>query len=640
MRRFFVVLSAVIGLALCVGLTSASARPLRWSGINQLQYSGGIALGSIACEGQSNCVALDAYGRVARLELHSSSPPDGQPRSFYPVVLGTPGQPSAIACPNVNCTAVTDTGGETTFDLKSPTHHARYDRVDPGASAARTRATPGLACPSPTLCVIADDAGNIVTLSPTDPQNATRTALDPGGSLVAVACPTATQCTAISQTEQWTFDPRDPATHVTATIETGTGQATALACPSTAQCTSVDASGRETTFDPQTATAGTPVAVSISPKADDSAVVCLTTTACIAADRDGNLDSFDPETGASISQTPTANLDDLACASATECIADTSTGSAELVTPGALKVGTPLPVDGGRPLLAVSCPSATRCVTVDYEHEITFDPKSSSARSYARPYVLLGFGQPVTGIACPLTSLCSAVRGNAEVRFDPGDYHAADRYHDLHSAGTIVAVRCPRQTECVGIDSKGTAVTYDPSTGQVAHSHIDVDANRALTALACPSTSQCTATDDDGTATSFDPLTGRRLTRLTIDRGIGLDTRSGGSDRELDGIACDSTRACVAVDSRGDVVSFDPASPRGIKRDHVDNLAGLTAVACPTDGLCVLAGADGRVFTGRPYATRWTPTRLLGAVALDAITCVNATDCVAVDAAGAEFASH
>ena len=98
------------------------------------------------------------------------------------------------------------------------------------------------------------------------------------------------------------------------------------------------------------------------------------------------------------------------------------------------------------------------------------------------------------------------------------------------------------------------------------------------------------ATDDDGHAISFDPLTGHRLLDATIDAKVGLDTPGDASGHELDAITCHNTRACAAVDTLGDVVTFDPRSRHGARLHCYDSATGLTAISCPNDAMCMATG--------------------------------------------------
>ena len=82
----------------------------------------------------------------------------------------------------------------------------------------------GVACPSATQCTAIDGSGQEVTFDPSAPGTPTPVTVGAGESLNAVACPSATQCTAAAT--QWgtanqptgyavTFDPQTPGAPVT-----------------------------------------------------------------------------------------------------------------------------------------------------------------------------------------------------------------------------------------------------------------------------------------------------------------------------------------------------------------------------------------------------------------------------------------
>ena len=125
-----------------------------------------------------------------------------------------------------------------------------------------------------------------------------------------------------------------------------------------------------------------------------------------------------------------------------------------------------------------------------------------------------------------------------------------------------------------------------------------------------------------------------------IDKPVGLDAPSGDSDDELDGIACKGTRLCVAVDTLGNVVRFDPHSKSGGQLKSVDKGHALNAVACPSGTRCLLADSAGRILTGNPHSGGWTAATLPGAASLTDVTCRSTATCVAVDDAGNEFAAR
>ena len=92
----------------------------------------------------------------------------------------------------------------------------------------------------------------------------TPAAIDKNGhgqqSLSGVACPSATQCTAVDQSgQQVTFNPASPGTPTPTAIDVH--NLDGVACPTATQCTAVDVSGRQVTFNP--ASPGTPTPTTI-----------------------------------------------------------------------------------------------------------------------------------------------------------------------------------------------------------------------------------------------------------------------------------------------------------------------------------------------------------------------------------------
>ncbi|HTW20299.1 MAG TPA: hypothetical protein VME70_08825, partial [Mycobacteriales bacterium] len=106
----------------------------------------------------------------------------------------------------------------------------------------------GVACPSATQCTAIDVAGRQVTFDPASPgtPTPTPTTIDTGHDLIGVACASATRCIAVDgDGRQVTFDPASPGAPTLTTIDLTT--LTAIACVSADECTAVDATGYETT---------------------------------------------------------------------------------------------------------------------------------------------------------------------------------------------------------------------------------------------------------------------------------------------------------------------------------------------------------------------------------------------------------
>jgi hypothetical protein len=212
---------------------------------------------------------------------------------------------------------------------------------------------------------------------------------------------------------------------------------------------------------------------------------------------------------------------------------------------------------------------------------------------------------------------------------------------DPSSDEGIVGVRCPSRTECVAADANGGAVTYNPKTGKLIRRHVDPGADGgSLVALACFSTTQCTAVDNDGDMGTFQPRTGKQIASAKIDVPVGLNAPSGDSSDQLSSIACPGATFCVAVDTLGNVVTFNPRSRANATPTTIDKGHQLNAIACPSTGRCVLVDSAGQALTGNPHQTSWTTTTLSGASALADVTCLKSGECVAVDSIGDAFATR
>jgi hypothetical protein len=649
-RRFITTFLLVASFCAFLGVSAGAAgAKLNWTGAIKLDVTGGVALAKVACVPGSECVGLDAQGRYVRFD-----PATGAASS--PVVLASGGIATGVACPLAgDCIALFQDGHAVAFDPETGSAATPIE-VDAEATVSAAQGAHGLACPDAGECVAVDGDGAVVVFNPGDPAAATAPVKVDAGEdfgLVAVTCESATQCTAISQTKAIDFDPQTLSSAATGTAagpQAATvapkGLLSALACPAGDQCTAVDSLGREVSFDPQTLAATPPVSLDseqINPLTDIS---CPAATSCVAVSEGGRLLDFNPGAVATVGVsnaivlTGTGGLTSVACTSPTACTAVDTNGQAAQFSLSSMSAPTLKRVDSGTALDALACASATQCTAADRSHELTFDPLRVSRGAFTG--LRRGSLGDIGALACPRTDLCTATSVGRALAFDPQRFRPPSaRKIDAHGDVNIVAVRCRGASDCVAIDTDGGAVIYNGATGRLLRKQlINVDNDEALTALACPTKTQCTALDNDGTMITFRPLTGKRVARARIDAKVGLDAPSGGSSNELDGLACVSSTRCVAIDTLGDAVSFDPRTGHAVTPRVIDASHALTAIACPLAGACVATDDAGRLLTGNLASGTWSAQQLHGASALTAITCSGATECVAVDAAGAAFVGH
>jgi hypothetical protein len=108
--------------------------------------------------------------------------------------------------------------------------------------------------------------------------------------------------------------------------------------------------------------------------------------------------------------------------------------------------------------------------------------------------------------------------------------------------------------------------------------------NYLLVEVACPSLSECAAVDTEGNVSTFDPQAPgpRALTPLAGVAG-------------LIGVACPTTAECVGLDIDGPEVTFDPANPSTDSVTAVGTapVAPAPAGACPAARSCVTSRTTG-----------------------------------------------
>jgi hypothetical protein len=515
-----------------------------------------------------------------------------------------------------------------------------------------------VSCPLVSQCTAVDSVGQEVTFAPGSSQQPAPTTVDPGNGVHAVACPSPVQCTAVDDRREVTFDPLSPGTVSRVTLVPADGPMLGdLACPSVSQCTTTDSSGGELTFDPNSVGSATPVSIESNATYD---LACPSISQCTALDAVGREVTFDPN----------------------------SPGSP---APKALGIGSDHPAEG------ISCPSVSQCTAIDLSspsaavREVTFDPNSPGSPTP----VVIDAGSATTGppnafrrhISCPTVTLCAvtdgdyanAMGGNVrEVTFNPtspGMPVPVIIGESFKFFQFIAALDCPSATECVAVSLSGTEREFDPHSPTADGFGLKIDyVGGGITAVACPARSLCvgvlpypslyvpatvvyivfnpqlpggfkTTSMLDSEPTGIACPSSRRCVAVTLrgDEGT-LNTRSLTrpnslriDSRPLAAIACPSMRQCTAVDDQGREVTFNPVAPRRHTTRTVDTGLNLTAVACPVTRQCTAVDNVGREVTFNPETAHGGQARRIDASsAITSVACPSVTECSAVDITGYE----
>lgn len=523
-------------------------------------------------------------------------------------------------------------------------------RADPAWSAPvfldgeGTRALTGVACPSSSQCTAVDVSGQEVTFEPASPGGAVAHTLEPAGLPVggagvgyikiSVACPSRSQCTAVDgRGGEVTFDPLAPGFPVVHAVDTA--GLNGVACASASQCTAVDASGREVTFDPLARGTEAPVAID---SVGLRGVACPSSSQCSALDASGRVVTFDPASP----NTPTSQVVagsggawlSVACPSIAQCTAVDGSGEEATFDPRAPGSAAGMRIDTAG-FSSVACPSTSQCTAVDSaSREVTFDPTSPGRPTPVGP-LGTGPGTESVIVACPSPAQCTGVDlTGEEATFDPTS-PGRPRPVQMYTGASLVRVACPTRSLCVAVGLEPflfrpqllDEVAFNPSSPQKPSVH-RVSYNPP-TALACPSRTECVAFDSSGAEITFNPTDPGTLPSSPNRQSIRPPSL---------GVACPSATQCIAVNDEGQEVTFDPlrtALPAARAIDSARSQHGtLTAVACPAVSQCTAVDTGGREVTFNPRSPSRRTNYQIDTTGLSALACPSTRRCIAVDTAG------
>lgn len=264
---------------------------------------------------------------------------------------------------------------------------------------------------------------------------------------------------------------------------------------------------------------------------------------------------------------------------------------------------------------AVSCSTESLCVAVGYEGSVyvSTDP-TGGASAWSVADVNDGRNAThLTAVSCPSASLCIAVSGGfgeAAGRVLTSTAPASGRWQTTQLADSpdLRGVSCATPSLCVAVAKGGRIfVSGDPTGGASAWREASSPTPRDLEAASCVAAPLCAAGDAGGNIlTSTDPTGGASF----------AETNTAGSV-QITGLTCPTATRCVAVDNNADVLtSTDPAGGPGSWT--FENLVpfeaaqpdtgqfvknALWGASCTSPSLCVLVGANSRIFTATdPFA--------------------------------------
>jgi WD40-like Beta Propeller Repeat len=325
-----------------------------------------------------------------------------------------------------------------------------------------------VSCPSPSLCVAGDWAGDILTS--TNPA---------------------------SGRSAWSMAP----------ISAGFGpEVSDLSCPSASLCLGLGSNYRLLSSADPTGGASAWAQVNIDPEDFLDALSCPSASLCVAVDVGDVLISTDPTGGAtawartSIGQGIVGY--DISCPSVSECVATVTQGDILSSTDptGGASAWTKTQISQGN-VGAISCPSVLLCVVSGPGGSVlTSTDPTGGASAWNETQIDPGNG--VTAISCPSVSLCVAVDadGNILTSRDPAAGVGAWSSASVEPGRVLYDISCPSLSLCVVGDDKGDVLTStDPTGGANAWSIAGVDMPPCASQTTACLSDQLYARDDQGT---------------------------------------------------------------------------------------------------------------------------------------------
>ncbi|MGH2843042.1 MAG: hypothetical protein ACRDKL_05580, partial [Solirubrobacteraceae bacterium] len=273
--------------SIITNLTSANGT---WESIDSSQVTGNMAPSVPAqasdCPTQSECILAggDDYAVSANI---TSPTPAWTSNAMYPASYSGSEDPSALSCVGVTICLAADQAGNilTTTDVTSGQPWTVTSIDTPSGQAGILNY---LSCSPDGLCLAADQIGDVyvdpdVTSDPTDWSEVT---VESGQNVTGVSCPSASLCLLTDDGGRvWvSTDPSQAGSWSAATLTAAGAEATGVSCSSTQLCVVIDSAGDAFTSFAPAAKASSWSEDGIDAPYALSSVSCSPQNACVASD--------------------------------------------------------------------------------------------------------------------------------------------------------------------------------------------------------------------------------------------------------------------------------------------------------------------------------------------------------------------
>ena len=303
-----------------------------------------------------------------------------------------------------------------------------------------------------------------------------------------------------------------------------------------------------------------------------------------------------------------APLTNLACPSATQCTATTGTRVITFtLTANGRAIGhrwVRTPFRGrGVQINGIWCPLTTMCTVFQSQSVTGFNPQAFRYR--ASKLVAPDYGEGLVAVRCPSRSRCVAIDSFGHgATYSPQTGKRLGKTIAINGNERLTALACPSATQCTALDDAGSQITFSPASGRRLNSaRIDTAVGlddpeqgegNELDAVSCPTTSSCVAVDTLGNVITFRPLASAGSAATVA------------FTQHWNSISCRRTGRCVAVGDSGAVLAGSAGVVGGSSGPWttatLSGAADLNAVACPIADRCVAVDSAGHAFALVPAA--------------------------------------
>jgi hypothetical protein len=368
-----------------------------------------------------------------------------------------------------------------------------------------------------------------------------------------------------------------------------------------------------------------------------SSVSCAPgTTDCVIGESNGNA-VYATNVSATAEATwtawsgPTHPNEAVACPASTLCVLANGEGK-EKGSGAAIYYATSLggswtkaPTSFG--VVTAYCPSSSFCIAGQMDGHIKY---SENPASTSWPEVAIGGKtETMNSVFCLSSSFCAAVTNAGELYIADTEAKVKEKEAwkstDVDGTTALHGISCTSTTSCVAVDGTGDVLDLTiESSGAATVSKSDVDGTNELTAVTCAS-SACVTVDNQGNIF------------VSTNAGESWSEQSLVVGNKLTSVSCASSSLCLAADTAGTVMTFDPAAAPASKTQSIDGENGINATSCISSSSdCIVSDSKGNAYYATNVSTgangTWTkwsgPTEESPSLA---VACPSTTLCVLAD---------